>query len=291
MADLTADTMLLAILADPADDAPRLALSDWLEENGQGDHAELIRVQVALAIMRCHQPGASPGDYCNDTYCEHCHGPGEILRRREGELLHQHWSDWMPHFSGNPPVACGNRDAWPASTLMPGSQHVVMTFRRGFIAKITLTTAAFMEHAPALFRICPIEEVKLSDKEPTPYGAALPDEEPAYWRWFDGSRVGLPDSDDHDELPGCLWAIYQTIDPAVAWEHPTKADAHAALSRACVLYGNRAAWKCPRCGGDGMVNVHLTDAAHTTTMHMTCPLCHGQGWYVGAPLPAAYNGG
>ena len=41
--------LLDAILADPADDAPRLVYADWLDENGQAERAEFIRLQVALA--------------------------------------------------------------------------------------------------------------------------------------------------------------------------------------------------------------------------------------------------
>jgi uncharacterized protein (TIGR02996 family) len=39
------DGILQAIIADPDDDTPRLVYADWLEENGQPDHAELIRLQ------------------------------------------------------------------------------------------------------------------------------------------------------------------------------------------------------------------------------------------------------
>src|SRR4051812_28854437 len=33
----------------PDDDTPRLVLADWLEEHGQPERAELIRVQIELA--------------------------------------------------------------------------------------------------------------------------------------------------------------------------------------------------------------------------------------------------
>jgi uncharacterized protein (TIGR02996 family) len=41
-------TFIAAICASPADDAPRLAFADWLEEQGQSDRAELIRIQCRL---------------------------------------------------------------------------------------------------------------------------------------------------------------------------------------------------------------------------------------------------
>ena len=37
------------IIASPEDDVPRLVYADWLQEHGQADRAEFIRVQCALA--------------------------------------------------------------------------------------------------------------------------------------------------------------------------------------------------------------------------------------------------
>jgi len=65
MSDATA--LLAAVRAAPEDDAPRLVYADWLEEHGQPDRAEFIRVQCALARR-------------DDS----------VLRRREAELLAEH---------------------------------------------------------------------------------------------------------------------------------------------------------------------------------------------------------
>src|SRR5262245_60956116 len=40
--------LLDAIRADPTDDAVRLIYADWLQEHGQSERGELIRVQIAL---------------------------------------------------------------------------------------------------------------------------------------------------------------------------------------------------------------------------------------------------
>ena len=47
MSDETA--LLAAIRAAPDDDAPRLIYADWLDEHGQPERAEFIRVQCELA--------------------------------------------------------------------------------------------------------------------------------------------------------------------------------------------------------------------------------------------------
>ncbi len=46
---ITERALLAAIIANPDDDQPRLAYADWLEENGQTERAEFIRVQIELA--------------------------------------------------------------------------------------------------------------------------------------------------------------------------------------------------------------------------------------------------
>src|SRR5262245_17812978 len=66
-----ADAFLAAIRAAPADDAPRLVYADWLDDHGQPERAEFIRVQCELA--RRDDPA---------------------LRAREAELLARHHDDF-----------------------------------------------------------------------------------------------------------------------------------------------------------------------------------------------------
>jgi uncharacterized protein (TIGR02996 family) len=68
-----AAALLAAIRASPADDAPRLVYADWLDEHGQPQRAEFIRVQ-----------------------CELARADSTALRRREAELL----SAYHDNFAG-----------------------------------------------------------------------------------------------------------------------------------------------------------------------------------------------
>jgi uncharacterized protein (TIGR02996 family) len=43
------EPFLSAICAAPDDDTPRLVFADWLQENGDPDRAEFIRLQIAVA--------------------------------------------------------------------------------------------------------------------------------------------------------------------------------------------------------------------------------------------------
>jgi uncharacterized protein (TIGR02996 family) len=52
------DALLAAICAEPDEDTPRLALADWLEEEGQIERAAFIRTQVELARTPLWEPFA-----------------------------------------------------------------------------------------------------------------------------------------------------------------------------------------------------------------------------------------
>src|SRR5436305_105671 len=43
------DDLFRAVLENPDDDAPRLVYADWLDEHGQPERAEFIRLQCAMA--------------------------------------------------------------------------------------------------------------------------------------------------------------------------------------------------------------------------------------------------
>ena len=44
---MTEDAFMTAILSEPQDDTVRLVFADWLDENGDRDRAEFIRLQIA----------------------------------------------------------------------------------------------------------------------------------------------------------------------------------------------------------------------------------------------------
>jgi uncharacterized protein (TIGR02996 family) len=76
------ESFLQAILDDPDDDNVRLVYADWLEENGQPERGELIRVQIALVRL--------PDD--DDRRAE--------LAARERRLLLAHGKEWKDGVRG-----------------------------------------------------------------------------------------------------------------------------------------------------------------------------------------------
>jgi uncharacterized protein (TIGR02996 family) len=74
---MTDDAFLAAILATPNDAAPRLIYADWLDERGQADSAELIRV--------CEEMRRLPN--FSDAYWQ--------LKARRNDLRPRCPADWL----------------------------------------------------------------------------------------------------------------------------------------------------------------------------------------------------
>lgn len=112
---------LAAIREAPDDDAPRLIYADWLDENGEAERAEFVRVQCELARLdiklRGQQFGCG-GKHSHDGFAgqiihgilhesdprwphhhhdDRCVDPRDSLRRREQELFHE-LSDYFSRF-------------------------------------------------------------------------------------------------------------------------------------------------------------------------------------------------
>src|SRR4051794_31605614 len=73
--------LLGACRDQPDDDGPRLVLADWLEDHGEPERAELVRVQCRLA-----RGGAEEDAWLT-------------LHARERELLSQHRERWLAPFN------------------------------------------------------------------------------------------------------------------------------------------------------------------------------------------------
>jgi uncharacterized protein (TIGR02996 family) len=116
------EAFLRAIRAEPEDHGLRLVHADWLEEQGDTDRAELVRVQCRLA-------GLGPRD---PARC--------ALEVRERALLHQNERNWLGGLRGS-------LKRW--------------RFRLGLLDEVVLTADRFLAHAETLFRLGPVRAVEL----------------------------------------------------------------------------------------------------------------------------------
>lgn len=145
--DPTALALLRAILSDPRDDTPRLVYADWLDENGEPDRAEFIRVQCAI-------PEAE-ADVCpsHPKYAAELQGRLDDLRRRERELVDGIMGmgvEILPVVAGltRTNLAPGGY-GWYARDD-PGAA-VDATFSRGFVSAVTCPAAVWLRHHESLF--------------------------------------------------------------------------------------------------------------------------------------------
>src|SRR5262249_49346848 len=120
-----------AVAAEPDDDLPRLVFSDWLEENGEPDRAEFIRVGLERVRLDRHDPRR------------------DELRHREQELVRSHEKEWVE-----------------AHGLTP---HRFREYIRGFAERLSFDSCAdFLNQAAALFERIPLRCAEVYDEAPAP---------------------------------------------------------------------------------------------------------------------------
>jgi uncharacterized protein (TIGR02996 family) len=122
-----------AIRAEAEDDTPRLACADWLEERGQTERAEFIRVQCRLARLEDPATDGVRGA----AWAE--------LVRRQAELLAAHGAEWKKEVP-----AWARKNCW---------------FERGFIARLGCGSKTFADKGGGLVRKAPLTSASLSNAD------------------------------------------------------------------------------------------------------------------------------
>jgi uncharacterized protein (TIGR02996 family) len=118
------ESFLAEIIANPEDDAPRLVFADWLEDNGDPNRAEFIRLQIRLDSMPEYDP---------DRF---------DLEERALDLLAEHREKWLV---GLP--------AW--------ARKEPLTFRRGFVGEVKLPPGRFHSSGDKLVGATPLLRLTL----------------------------------------------------------------------------------------------------------------------------------
>ena len=107
--------------ADPQSDGPRLIYADWLDDHGEPERAEFIRVQCALARL--------PDDALQRP----------ALAAREAVLRDANEARW----------------AAPVAGLVTDWE-----FRRGVLDSVSVTPGQFFDHGQAVFDAAPVRKVR-----------------------------------------------------------------------------------------------------------------------------------
>jgi uncharacterized protein (TIGR02996 family) len=145
-----------AVLADPADDAPRLVYADWLDEQGESDRAALIRVQVELTRrrkVRGHNPCECTG---SGVVCKRCKQQlrwdaedSNLLTAQARLQTQRNLSRWFPDVS------------LLASTKPRSAYRPIGHVSRGFIAHVSLDLAYIDTQMEAVFARHPVERASI----------------------------------------------------------------------------------------------------------------------------------
>jgi uncharacterized protein (TIGR02996 family) len=205
------EAFLEDIIANPSDDVPRLVYADWLEEQGQGERAEFIRIQIALANWPC-ECTSEERVYHDECRCKE----KAKLQRRELELL--------PRQYVATGLACD--DIW---------------FTRGFVSRVRITCDDWSEHGRELVRQHPLERVELSDKRPR---WTMHIYSPRLCGWGPERLVGgTLVADGEERLPETLLnALHNHLEVNTEWYSPwwkfysDASLAEAALSQGCLAW-------------------------------------------------------
>lgn len=148
--------MLAGIRADKADDLKRLVLADWLEEHGQAERAELIRVQCRIAEIRrdCMCGGCR-------TSGQHHNGPCGIDRERV-ELPDGTTRNALLRIRNTRLV-----ESLFASVLSPAAlAGCSWDWDRGFVHTVRGPLASLIGVLPALVRDGVVERIEVTDRDP-----------------------------------------------------------------------------------------------------------------------------
>lgn len=252
------DRLLRSILAAPDDDAPRLIYADWLEENGQTDRAEFIRVQCASAML---EEKSKTRDF-------------SIIRRiklvaldeRALELFSTHGAAWFGPNATTIPPSERERQA--------GGEFRIV--RRGFVEHVAADLATLIGgpceqchgrghrtiygdgsgpwqpcqycgstgRTPGILRELvnrePVTSVRATDREP--FG---PLDETQDYGWFDVREYG-DSADDLSDLPSDLYSLLPGGEPhhqgrSAGLYYLTADAAHAALSASILTHARSRA--------------------------------------------------
>lgn len=143
------DALLNTILAAPDDDQPRLVFSDWLDEHGECDRAELIRIGLQLAT---YPKQFNPNDQSTNWKAK------QLLKDRQQWLAQSCDGVGLIHMELRNAIGQGPI----LNYLGYGSDGIVYTVERGFVSSILCSAADWLAHADAIVATQPVREVFLT---------------------------------------------------------------------------------------------------------------------------------
>ena len=151
MTTTTGANLLQAILDNPEDDAVRLIYADWLEENGQDERAEFIRVQIELASIASQQEEFSKADI------SHFDGERAAVCERQAKL----WKREIRLYNRGEKGGFINWYVWSNLPNAIACKHDSFVMRRGFVDEVCCPAADWIRHGHQILAAHPVTTVRL----------------------------------------------------------------------------------------------------------------------------------
>lgn len=240
--------LIRAICLEPADDTARLVYADWLQDNGEENRAEFIRLSCELSrvsfevdefCMNCYGGGGVPvkdkesGKYrkmpcwnCHNKLCESCQS-----------LFQDNASNWWKNLPGTSRGVIVSKSRLCSILGGNGWQWFI---NRGFVSRVKMPCSDLLGHAEIIFCLQPIDQVKLTDRR------TKDNQRPPY-HW----AASIKRNDD--TKPGQIgtnflpWSVAKYLRGKVEithqylWTYRQMQEADDDLNQACVQYGRERA--------------------------------------------------
>lgn len=157
---------MAAIYAAPDDDVPRLVFADWLQEHGEEERGDFIRVQCEMAAIPIPPDSETIGLRSSVReqklralldWKKRYRKTYYVLRARERELLEAHRYSWTDGLLGPDWKVCGLGDETGSVVVeftRAGERTGVfaLKFSRGFVAEVTCTAEDWLTRHEDLVR-------------------------------------------------------------------------------------------------------------------------------------------
>lgn len=203
------DALLAAIIASPECDTSRLVYADWLDEHGQPEWAEFIRMQIATLEKRCLNGSRLWGAaHASDAwFAAVC------------KSLRLDWDFW------------NNQTALKPRQPDPNILTTEFLVTRGFVEEVCCSAMRWFARADALTATHPIRRVRLTTL-PAGQWSALQKRGEATYRYafhrrtVTESRVREQREKDGvwDDLPDTPAHIFRAFWPTIEMEILSRAD-------------------------------------------------------------------
>lgn len=189
--DETADSLYAGVLDHPGDDLRRLILADRMEEIGQAEWAEFIRMDCCIDVSTLNDPTAHDGsgtwEQCSCEWCRAIKRRRDLWDRHKCEWFGERWAilllDWH-----EPGIVAGVSFDLPEAVIrrgFPAEVHAPLAWLLGgecercegfgtitsengndWACPICQESGRTPGHLAGLVRTWPIERAVVTDKEP-----------------------------------------------------------------------------------------------------------------------------